>query len=269
MPRKPSTKTLQKKAYSKFLKVAKKKPTVPPSVKTYVQRTINRNMETKVVTTTYGYTGFNSSIQSAGDNIAILPQLLSGTAQNQRIGESIRPVKLVIRGYIIYRANAVQTPVMLGLRQFVYRDKSVNCYPVATAAGINFNLLEEGGTALTFDGSTNRYNLPHNKEQFQFYKDKKMRVLKAWGYTDPSFGTSSTTAMLSLHESMYHPFTITLTQKQLPAVLKYDPQLSSSYPLNFAPYMAVGYCNLQNATPDVGTQQIAMNWTASLYFKDA
>lgn len=244
------------------------KAKVPMSIRSYVNKTVNRNLETKMVTVQSGFTGYNSSINSAGDNITLLPQLLVGTDQNNRIGQNIKPIKLVIRGYITYRTDAFQPAQVLGVRHFVYSDRSVSNYTMSTAAGSNFNLLDLGGTALIFDGTLIRYTLPTNKEGFKFYHDKRHIMNKPFGYTD-TLSTTSSNSITGFDNSMFIPFTITLTQKDLPATFKYDPQLSSAYPTNFAPFMALGYCNILGYGPDTLNPQIAMTFNSTLYYKDA
>lgn len=245
-----------------------RKTRIPKGIKSYIGKTIMRNEETKLVSITSGFTGYNSSISSTGDFVTCLPPCAQGTGQSQRIGQSIRPVKLVIRGYIVYGTDGQQNARLLGGRMFCFSDKTVSNYGVATSAGANYNLLDVGGTSSTFDGTVSRYEYPHNNDQFRFYSDKKFRMMKPWGYTN-TLGTSSTSAITSMDKSLYRPFTITLTQKQLPAQLKYDQQLNVNFPVNFAPYVALGYCDLLSYPADTVVTQLGMTFTSTLYFKDA
>ena len=239
-----------------------------PALAKMVKQILNRNEETKIVSTTLAYTGFNSSITATGDALTVLPQVPQGVSQSGRIGSAITPLKLVIRGYIVYRADAYQPAVMLGGRLFCWSDKTVSNYAISTSAGQLFNLLDAGGTSQTFDGTVTRYELPHNTDQFRFYADKKFRVLKPFGYTN-TLGTSSTTAIASMDKSMYHPFTITIPASKMPKMLKYDSTLSANYPTNFAPYLSLGYCDLMTYGPDVTPTQLGMSFTSTLYYKDA
>lgn len=246
---------------------AMKKTAIPQGIKTYVRKTINRNEETKLTSVTAGFTGYNSSISSTGDLVTCLPPVGQGTGQSQRIGQSIKPLKLVIRGYVVYAADSGLNARMLGGRLFCLSDKTVSNYGVATSAGANYNLLDVGGTSTTFDGTVARYEYPHNTDQFKFYADRKFKMLKPWGYTN--LGSSSTNAIVSMHSSLYKPFTITLTQKQLPATLRYDQQLNVNFPVNFAPYIALGYCDLLSYPADTVVTQMGMTFTSTLYFKDS
>lgn len=233
-----------------------------------VRQILNRNEETKIASTTLGFTGFNSSITSVGDALTVLPQVLQGVSQAGRIGSAITPLKLVIRGYVVYRSDTYQPAVMLGGRLFCWSDKTVSNYTVATTGGLTLNLLDGGGTSQTFDGTVYRYELPHNNDQYKFYHDKKFRVMKNFGYTN-TLATTSTNAMTSIEPSMYHPFTITIPASKMPKQLKYDATLSANYPVNFAPYLSIGYCDLLSYGPDVTPTQLGMTFTSTLYYKDA
>lgn len=263
-----NNKKLQKSAYKKYKKAASKKMMVPKSVKTYVKKTMNRALETKIVSTQYA-AAFNSSINSAGDNVSVLPACVQGVGQVNRIGASITPLKLVIRGFIVYKSDTYQPALMLGGRLFCYSDNSVSNYITATNAGPNFTLLDAGGTSVVFDGTSARYEFPHNNDEFKFFADRKFKVLKPFGLAGGAQGTTATNAITSMHSSLYHPFTITIRGKNLPKILKYDNTLSGSYPTNFAPYIALGYADLLGYAPDVLPTQLIMNFTSTLYFKDA
>lgn len=246
----------------------RKKLSVPLSVKSYVNKTIKRNEETKMSSVQYTLANFNSSIASTADLITLLPQVGVGVNQNNRIGNAIRPIKMVITGYVVYNSPAValnSDARLLGARLFCFQDKTTRSY----ANNIyNYNLLNLGGTSATFAGSPLDWCSPHNSETFIWYADKKMRIMKPYGYTNNTL-PGSTNAITGMDNSLFHPFTITLTQKQLPAVLKYDQGDSLSYPTNFAPYIGLGYADLLNNSPDITTTQLAMTFNCTLYFKDA
>lgn len=244
------------------------KRSVPRSINALVSKAINRNMETKFSSNQYTYTGFNSSINSSGDFIVCLPNVNQGTAQNNRIGSSIKPVKLVIRGYYVYRADSWNGARMLGTRLFCFSDKTVSSYPVLTSAGANYQLLDAGGSPLTYTGTAMNYITPHNKDAFRWYADKRKTILKPYGYTN-SLSPSSSNEITGMDKSMFVPFTITIPASKMPSVLKYDESISSSVPVNFAPLLALGYSDLLNFPADTVVQQLGMNFIATLYFKDA
>jgi hypothetical protein len=154
---------------------------------------------------------------------------------------------------------------LIGARLFCFGDKTVSAYSNSI---YNYNIIEEGdGTSGNWTGATIQYTAPHNTDQFKWYADKKFKILKPYGLTTVS-GVSST-PITSMHSSLYHPFTITLTQKHLPAKFMYDQTDDTLYPTNFAPRLALGYCDLLNAAADVTSTQLNMQFTSTLYFKDS
>jgi hypothetical protein len=256
----------RRKAYHPRKKVASKKSLV---TKSQLYRAIRRNVETKIASNQYTITAFNSGINSSGDLITVLPSILNGTGQADRIGHNIKPLKLVIKGYVVYRCDAtasLQDAKVLGARLFCFQDKAKRSYGITS--NYNYNLLDLGGTSTNFTGTPMNYVTPHNNDQFMMFADKRMKILKPWGYVSNSSVTQAN-AVASFNSSIFHPFTITLTQKHLPAQLKYDDSESSSYPVNFAPYLALGYCDLLNASPDTSVTQLAMEFCATLYYEDA
>lgn len=248
---------------------SKKQTKVSTALKSYVHRALSRNEETKIASVSYSLTGFNSGITNNTDLIKVMPIITQGTTSSTRVGNAIRPVKMVIRGYVVYNAtalNAVQDARMLGARLMCFQDKTSRSYSNAI---YNFNLLEEGdGTSGSFTGLPIQFSRPHNNDQFVWYADKRMKILKPFGYTNNTT-PSATNAILSFNNSMYHPFTITLTQKKLPARLIYDQTDDTNYPTNWAPQIGLGYADLLGASADTGTVQVSMQFEATLYYKDA
>lgn len=240
--------------------------------KTQLYRALRRNIETKIATAKGSWTAYNSSIGATGDLQAIIPVIQQGTAQNQRLGVEIRPKKLVIRGYFAFNADAVnnsiyyQQAMMLGARLLVFQDKTTRYYSNSI---YNFNLLDDGGSPTSYNGTVINHLLPHNSDQFTFFYDKSTKILKPFGYIN-SVAPTNANEITSFNTTMFHQFTITLSAKDLPAVFKYDDGASpSNYPLNFAPYMALGYCDLMNKPADTAVTRLAMDWTATLYYEDA
>lgn len=239
--------------------------------KSQLYRAIRRNVETKFATNQYTYSQFNSGINSAGDLITVLPQIQNGTGQNGRIGHSIRPLRLVIKGYVCYHTDALVASAaylsasMLGARLFLFQDKTNRSY---TNGITNYQILDAGGTSANFTGTAMQWVLPHNNDQFKFFVDRRMKILKPFGYTNSTAPTNATD-ITSFNNTMFHPFTITLKQKQLPAVIQYDDTLSNSYPTNFSPFLALGYCDLLNKTADVINSRLGMEFSATLYYEDA
>lgn len=236
--------------------------------KSQLYRAIRRNIETKIAENQYGFTTFNSGISSAGDFITLLPSIAAGNGDAARIGNSVKPLRLVIQGYICFNTDAAAGLVDAGLygaRLFCFQQKA-NRFTGSSSP--LYNLLQNGSSTTTFSGTAMNMCQPVNKESYIWYADKKMVMKKNYGYTDNATPTSAI-AITSFDNSMFRPFRIVLTQKQLPSVLTYDDSVNSTYPMNFYPILALGYANLLNKSADTITTRLGMQFCSTLYYEDA
>lgn len=232
-----------------------------------VKQIVLKNQETKMASDQFTITGFNSSITAQSDCIKVLPTVAQGQGQNSRIGTEIKPLKLVIRGYVVYNADALAGARMLGARLFCYSDRSVSNYQVATNSGNSLQLLEVGGVPVQYTGTPMNWCTPTNKSLFKFYADKRMKILKPYGLTN-TLSPTNTNEITGMDNSLFHPFTITIPASKMPSVLRYDETLSGN-PTNFAPYISIGYSDLLGFTPDTVLTQLEMTFCATLYYKDS
>jgi len=232
--------------------------------KSMLYKVLNKTIETKFASVQYTYTTFNSAISNIADFLAILPAVQAGTGQNQRIGNSIHPVKLEIRGYITVDSNTLWiTAQEILCRLMCFQQKDLRSF--ADLASGNFNLLNVGGGSGQYDGSLLRQCMPHNNDAYTFYKDLKHTFFKPYGLLN-----SSITPVSSMNSSLVLPFHIVLTPKHMPSVFKYDSNVTgANYPDNFCPFLALGYCFGNNQTPDVTNTQLGMSYVSTLYYKDA
>lgn len=245
--------------------IRRKAAAVPVAVKSYISRTLSRNEETKFVSVDYTLSSFNSAINSSPDLIEIFPQITQGTGQANRVGNKIRPIRLEITGYVIYLADQRNDARMIGARLMCFQDKQIRCY---SNTQLNYNLLNLGGTSSTYTGTAMNYITPVNKDNFTFFADKKMKIMKPYGLSNLAT-PGSTISISDMDSSLFQPFKIVLTQKHMPAVLQYDQAESTTYPVNFAPKLSLGYSDLLNFNPDSLVFQLAMTFCATLYYKDA
>lgn len=267
----PFRKNAKRSVLPRKRKLYKKKPLkVTPAVKSYVTRAIRRNVETKMASLTYTLTSFNGAITSVADIITVLPTVNQGTDTNNRIGQKVKPLKLVVRGYVVYNTDDIAgtgllDAKMLGGRLFLYQSKGNKNFNNSIYES---NLLDLGNSTKQFGGTAMDWITPTNKNLFTFFKDKKFVVQKPYGTTNDSSPAHSTT-INCMNRSLYTPFVFTLTQKELPAFFNYDDSLNLNYPVNFNPTMSLGYCDLLNKTPDTLTSQLQMEFISTLYYEDA
>lgn len=251
----------QSKATTGIRRKPYKKRAVKTNLKLAIKSYIAKSQETKQCSISLPNTAFNSGISSFNELYAVIPALASGPGQTGRIGESVSPQKIVIRGYINYRANTQQSANEIIARLFCFQDKSVRSFD--QRANVSVDLLDNGGSGSQFNGTLANMCSPHNNDQMTFFADKRHTFFKPFGFTNNGV---LTTAITSMNASLVYFFTITLTKKHLPAVFKYD---GSDYPTNFCPWIALGYASAQDDAPDTVNTQINMAYTSTLYYKDA
>jgi len=230
--------------------------------KNVLYKAINSHQETKVVTTELAYTLFNSGISSNTEYYGVLPSILAGTTASQRIGDEVRPIRLEIRGYISM-SSSIESAAAFMSRMFCFQDKQVRSYTLGSSTSVN--LLQFGAVTTAYTGALLDQTRPKNTDRFRFFCDRKHTFLKPYGYIT---GSLSGSAITDSAPSLVKYFTITLTQKHMPARLKFTDQ-STTFPVNFAPFIALGYAGANNETPDTLTTKIGMSFTSTLYYKDA
>jgi len=187
MPPKKSAKIAYKKR-NKKTKASKKGGLV---TKAQLYRAINRNVETKQVNMTLGLTNFNSGISSAAEFYTVLPAISQGVNSNQRLGDQIRPKRIVIRGYVQFLSDAWVGATMLLARQFCFQPKNIRYQPqTTTAAGTT--LLTDGAVPAAYTGTLLDQTKTHNNEEFTFFMDKRRTFLKPYGYTNQSIPSVNT-----------------------------------------------------------------------------
>ena len=266
MPPKKSTKRPYKKRSYKRKSYPKKGKQLV--TKSQLYKAINKMSETKQATTELAYTQFNSAISSASEYYGVLPGIGAGVGPNQRIGDQIRPKRIVIRGYLNFVTDApsYNGAVMLISRLFCFQPKTVRNNTLVSS-NVSANLLTNGGNPQAFTGALLDIMRPTNNEEFTFFAQRKHTFLKPWGLTNQLI-TNVNVDMTSVDKSLVYFFTITLTQKHIPAVLKYASD-SQTYPTNFAPLLALGYANSTNALPDTAFQRIGMSYSSTMFYEDA
>ena len=263
-------KTAVKRPYKKraYKRHYKKTGAAKLVTKAQLYKAINKTTETKQATAEFTWTQFNSAISSASEYLGILPGLGAGVGPNQRVGDQVRPKRLVIRGVISFVTDApsYNGAVLLISKLFCFQSKNTRYIPQVSTT-LTTNLITNGGNPSPFTGALLDITRPLNKEEFTFYKTKQHTFLKPWGLTNQAI-TNVNVDMTSVDKSLVYYFTITLTQKELPAVLKYTGS-AETYPINFAPLLALGYANSTNATPDTLFSRLGMSYSSTLYYEDA
>lgn len=241
-----------------------RKTAVPKSLAMAVKSQIQRSQETKVVSSQLAYTSFNSGINATGELYRLLPAIGQGSAGNQRIGDKIKPVRLVIKGYVNYRTESFANSENLIARLFAFQDKQVRCF--TNVASTSLNLLDPGASPKQFTGNLLNVVEPHNGDQFTFFYDKKHNFYKGHGQDNLTI-SGSTTNIISANASTCWFFQFTIPASKMPKSLVFEE--GSTNVINFNPLIALGYAYNMNDSPDTASTQLGLTFTSALYYKDA
>lgn len=190
----------------------------------------------------------------------ILPiDSLSGDTSTQRIGDRIKPKRLVVKGVLSQRNGPYNAPLFV--RVMILAQKNIKTGASVSSGGVDTgNLLKPafpgiGAASAPFTGETIELNYPVNRDLFKVYMDKIIKIAPhrydaaveegpatcaRWGYTF----------------------------KDLPSSFSYDAG-NGDWANNFAPFLAIGYAYANGSTPDGITQQIQSNVFTQLTFEDA
>jgi len=252
-----------------------------------ITKVINRKAETKEVAwyggPLYGgtyadaaYVNHNPIITSnTTDILRLIPKILPGTSDNQRIGERVRPVALQVNGSVrlsdgtINGVNAeFRDDVVVVI--YVLQHVSLKDYANLQLSNNFLQLLRTGeNDTAAFSGTVTDSQLPVEDAYYRLLSKKKIRLRYAGAIPGSAEGvpTNAVVSVANAH-SYYADFSFNLT-KHLPAQLKY-PELSATTgqndPTNSSIFMCMGFYNM-DGQPAL-TQLVAIQYTSRLRFKD-
>lgn len=245
-----------------------KKPKV--SFDRRVMKVVNSGLETKKAVFESGVVSFNSGITTSGasgDVRQLLADISVGANSWQRTGQSIRLMKIVIRGYtmstkIVEDTTDYSNNARIGVRRLIIANKRRNSWADVTSTDLNGLLETVNGVAQPFTGLTQQYTTPINRENFTVKEDK--RYYQDQGINDA--GILGTDSYIFPTANSVRYFQKTLKFGTNGKALHYE---GSSQPLNFGYFMSLGYVHLNGTVPDAVETQTQMCYTATAYYKDA
>lgn len=216
---------------------------------------IHKQAETKQAFTQLDPTNFNSGVNSSGDCIKVLPSINQGTADNSRIGDQIRGQSLTVKGAVVWSPSVGSfgtfSNARLGVRVMIVQPKNLTDYSSALSSPTSWLniLLKKGGTTTAFTGLLPDLWAPINTDAITKYYDRVHYINGT--YQSTAVGS---TQLLGGIKIFKHTF------KLRNKLLKYDTGVNSGlYPVNFAPFLLIGYCHMDGSGPDsVSTAVTAM-----------
>jgi len=242
------------------------KDTTRAQVSKLVARMLDKKLEDKVISQRRSLTAHNSSI-TTGDCITLVPAVPQGTADWQRIGDKIKPKYLrvdvecalnfdpgfqtpALGGGFPFSGGRFQSPLVARLICFTQADIKT----ATTGAAVDTGSLLRGdnGVNVGYSGINGDNIRPINTGKFRVLKDKKFELVPIPGPTVD--GVYKTNIRYSFRLKC--------------PTFKYD-STTGDVPLNFCPFIAVGY-NYPNGSPaDVTSTALNMIVISTLVYEDA
>jgi len=229
-----------------------------------VQKIIHADVETKQQYHIMAPTNFNSGIDAAGDAIRVLPNVIQGTGENNRIGNQLKAQSLIIKGCVSWSPSigsfGTFANARLGVRLFVIQPRNYSEIGevLANTATWMPTLLQKGGVAAPFTGAINDLWAPLNSEAFIKYYDKVFMLNGT--YQSTAVGMTQLLGATKM-------FKIALRCKN--KTIKYENAISTGNPMNYAPVFCIGYAHLDGSGPDTVSTAITVQWDSVFNYEDA
>lgn len=156
-----------------------RRPTVSKTIKKYVKRAIHRQIENKNyrsyaanVAVPTGVTGTDPLF-----NINLIPQVAQGTDQDERVGNNIKCVNGMFRGYINLLPHSSETGNMpCWVRMWLVSYKVEHPQTAAMGNAYFNNFFEDGATTVGPQGTMLDMLFPVNKHQWVVHEERKFRL---------------------------------------------------------------------------------------------
>lgn len=230
-----------------------------------VKAIIHKQTESKMASLSYPLTYFNSDALSQADVIKVLPDIVQGTDNAQRIGDDVTSQKLTLKGHFLLARITGAGQSRIGVRMIVCCPKR---YPIYTDAYGQFgnwinSVLMKGTTEIGLNGTIESLYLPINTNSITCYYDKVTYITQP--YQLPITNATSTSDNEDLTNSCkFFSKTITLKKK-----LKYDNVSPTNQPTNWSPVLLCSYVKLDGSTPDSLNTNLLMSFVSTLQYEDA
>lgn len=240
---------------------------VPAPVKSYVNKAIKRNEETKCsmrlnIADQYSVTGAGLNTGASLGFVSpatIIPAITQGTDEASRIGNKIKPQKLqlkfTLRAYPVTTAGINPFPATPFLcRVIVFRHKYANDDFGQTG------ILDTGASSGNLGSTPDSWLEPYNKDEFTIFYSKQWLM-------QPIRNETTTPASCDNVANNTHNFIMKKVNIKLPKTLIYND--NTSIPSNQNMYMAVAVCNTDGSVVTSSQSRVMLNAESYLYFKDA
>jgi len=248
-----------------------RKPT--SAFKKMVKSVISADVETKMAfhtSSTSSLTLFNSGINSTGDYLRLVPLIANGTADNQKVGNQIKAQALSVQGYLratsIPNSNTSQSLPQMVVRVFCVSLKEKSAWNNITSSTTPLTtLLDKGGATTAWTGILSDIYAPVNRNVFTVHDDKlyyltQNQMTGQVDATDPVIATNVREAI------RFFKFNVKCKDR----LIKYDSIIESGEsPVNFNPFLLVGYAYLSGDAPDTISTNLGVHYNSVFKYEDA
>jgi len=251
-------------ARSKYSKMRQQKWTLTRPMRKAVEAIVHKEAETKIKMFSSNYTSFNAMVNGSGDVLRLLPDISNGTGGDQKLGNRIKLQRLKFRGVLQVGLLAQTTTnnTRFGVRLTICRLKKFDDWNASsTDLATNWTRLLEG-SATGMDGSAVAFNTPLNADYVSKVYDKRFFL------TMPSYvGGTNVAGDAAVESTRLINFDIPYSRR----FLAYDPDSSTTQPVDYPYFMLISYCKLDGtgAVPGTGESLVQLQYTVKAEFEDA
>lgn len=268
MPRNPKSKAPKRYRPKKRNQKSKSKGTF----KNKVLEVIKSQAESKQAFHSQSGLAFNSGIAAQADCLRLIPNITQGTADNNRIGDQIKPQSLKISGVLnMYNQGGTQGDGVrrLACRMMIVTPKNYPNWATAYANATTWMpyLLKKGGTTVGFTGIMSDLYCPHNSDAITLHYDK-VHFLNQSGYMAIGGATSGIVSTTQENLVRFWSKTIKFGNN---VKFKYDSNTDSGLtPTNAGYFLIMGYVLLDGTdVPDTATNRMWNQYITTLTYEDA
>ena len=228
-----------------------------------IQKVIHKDVETKIQSVNQALTAYNSGINVGADATKLIPTIVQGTDDGQRVGDTILGQHLNCRGHMILDlpGNNATTNCRIAVRMMVVQPKRYQNDSDCTTYYANWMpyLLQNGANSQAFTGIIQDLYLPINTNAITKYYDKITYLSVPINQVSSAIGIDTADVRRTVKF-----FNINVPCKK---VLKY--QDGNNTPINYSPMLIMGYVHLDGSAPDTVSAVVSMAYTTVIKYEDA
>jgi len=159
-------------------KSRKPKGGLSKAVKTYIKKTLHSNIENKQFVDYAVNAPITSVSGTTPTNVSLVPAIAQGVTDITRIGNELKCVKGLIRGYVNFLPYNIATNPMsapLWIKMFLVSYKTRSGVALGSTT-VNSDFFEVGGATSGFNGNMRDLLTPVNSESWTLYQTKTCKL---------------------------------------------------------------------------------------------